>query len=445
MRGIRFAALLLGAVFASGAANAAPVLMISIDGLKPSDVLDPASNPLVNAPVLRALAKEGSYAAGVNNVLPTVTYPNHTTLITGVAPSLHGISNNTTFDPLQKNFGGWYWYASDIKVPTLWDAVHGKGEVVGSVSWPVSVGARSVTYNVPEVWRAGTADDLKLVEALSSPGLIADLEKSTNTPLSKLLNETPQSDAVRASYAAALIALKHPEFTTLHLVSLDHFEHVYGPGSTEAADTLNTIDTIVGSLIADARKAELDLVVAIVSDHGFAPISEDSNLMVPFVEAGLITLDEKTGKISAWDAMPWGAGGSAAVVLARPDDKALQKKVADLLKKLATDPKSGIARIADAKTVKAMGGAKEASFFVDFKLGVEMGNKTTGAVITASPGNGTHGYFPDHPEMNATFIINGPNVAVNKSLGVIDMRDIAPTLAKIMDVPLPSATGKPLF
>ena len=88
------------------------------------------------------LAADGVYATGVRNVLPTVTYPNHTTLITGVFPSRHGIANNQTFDPLQKNFGGWYWYTRDIKVKTLWDAVHDAHGKVASLSWPVSVGAR---------------------------------------------------------------------------------------------------------------------------------------------------------------------------------------------------------------------------------------------------------------------------------------------------------------
>ncbi len=54
--------------------------------------------------------------------IPTVTYPSHTTLVTGVWPATHGIYANTTFDPLQKNYQGWYWYTEDLRVDTLWDA-----------------------------------------------------------------------------------------------------------------------------------------------------------------------------------------------------------------------------------------------------------------------------------------------------------------------------------
>ena len=63
--------------------------------------------------------KSGAYAEGVRGVvLPTVTYPSHTTLITGVWPSKHGIWNNVAFDPFGINPEGRYWYTQDIRVQT---------------------------------------------------------------------------------------------------------------------------------------------------------------------------------------------------------------------------------------------------------------------------------------------------------------------------------------
>ena len=159
---MRLTCLVAGLFSIATTAQAAPVLMISIDGLRPGDVLE-ADARGIKVPVLKKLATDGVYASGVRNALPTVTYPNHTTLITGVWPARHGIANNPVFDPLQKNMGGWYWYSQDIKVRTLWDAVHDGGGKTASVSWPVSVGAKSIDYNVPEMWRADTPDDHKLV------------------------------------------------------------------------------------------------------------------------------------------------------------------------------------------------------------------------------------------------------------------------------------------
>jgi predicted AlkP superfamily pyrophosphatase or phosphodiesterase len=423
-------------------AQAAPVLMISIDGLRPGDVLDADARGF-SAPVLKKLVADGVYASGVRNALPTVTYPNHTTLITGVWPARHGIANNPTFDPLQKNMSGWYWYTQDIKVGTLWDAVHKSGGKVASLSWPVSVGATSIDYNVPEYWRADIPEDLKVIRALSTPGLVPLLEKRSGVPFANADGEEVEEDVGRAKFAAALIMAKHPMFTTVHLRGLDHIEHGFGPGSPEAKQALATLDKAVGELVADARKAEPDLVVAIVSDHGFAPVEHGVNLIAPFVQVGLITLDAK-GKVTGWQAEPWG-GASAAIVLANPDDAGLKAKVSLLLDDLASKPELGIDHVANAGEVARLGGTPMASFWEDFKPGYQMGADPAAPPVGPASVKGTHGYFPTHPEMRATFILTGPGVTRHGSLGEIDMRDIAPTLAKVMKVKLPDADGKPLF
>ena len=441
--GVRaFVLFLLAFLCVSSTAQAGPVLMISIDGLRPADVLD-ANKRGLKIPNLSAFVKNGASATGVRGVLPTVTYPNHTTLITGLSPAQHGIANNTTFDPLQKNMEGWYWYESDIKGETLWDAVHDIHRIVANIDWPVSVGAASIDYNIPEYWRAWTPDDLKLVRALSTPGLIPRLEHETGSSFASTYNNTPDSDTARARFVEKLIDISFPQLMTLHLVSLDHYQHIYGPGSPEARAALEQIDTAVGELLAEARKIEPDVTVAIVSDHGFAPVSHDVNLMAAFAEAGLITVDARR-KIASWEAMPWGAGGSAAIVLAHPDDQAVKDKVSALLAKLAADPTSGVAQVIDKREIEARGAAKEASFWMDFKIGYQAGRNLSGALVTPSTQKGSHGFFPDNKEMRAAFMIVGPGIK-KKSLGDIDMRDIAPTLAKILQVPFPGAAGKPLF
>lgn len=81
------------------ASLAEPVLLISIDGLQPADVIDAEKRGL-DIPNLKRFVTEGTYASGVKGVLPTVTYPSHATLLTGVSPSKHGIIGNTSFDPM---------------------------------------------------------------------------------------------------------------------------------------------------------------------------------------------------------------------------------------------------------------------------------------------------------------------------------------------------------
>src|SRR5215475_12837551 len=131
---------LVGVLAAGGFARAqqpaAPLLVvISVDGLRP-DYITAADQHGAKVPVLRRFVKEGAYADGVTGVVPSVTYPSHTTLMTGVWPVKHGILANLTFDPLQKNYQGWYWYAEDIREPTLWSAAAAAGRTTASIQWP---------------------------------------------------------------------------------------------------------------------------------------------------------------------------------------------------------------------------------------------------------------------------------------------------------------------
>ncbi|UAK23375.1 alkaline phosphatase family protein [Sphingomonas nostoxanthinifaciens] len=442
---MRLAARLAAAVVAiatAAAAPASPVLLISLDGLRPGEVIDAQARGL-KLPNLTALARQGAYASGVTGVLPTLTYPSHTTLITGVSPGRHGIGNNLTYDPLVQNQIGWFWYASDIKVPTLWEAAHAAGLKTANIHWPVSVAARGVDENLPQIWRTGTADDRKLMAALATPGLLPPLEAQLG-PYAQGIDETAEGDAVRVRYAAAILARDHPAFTTIYLAGIDHQEHHDGPGSPEANAVIERTDALVGELVAAARKAMPDITIAVVSDHGFLPVAHDVNLFRPFIGAGLITLGAD-GKVSGWEAEPWIAGGTAAIVLARPQDAALRAKVAGVLAAIAADPANGIAAILDEAEVRRRGGPAEASFMIAMKPGFETGHDPAAAMVTPSSYHGMHGYLPDLPEMRSTLIVAGPALARHGDLGVIDMRSIAPSLARILGAKLPSAELPPTF
>ncbi|MBA4353779.1 MAG: alkaline phosphatase family protein, partial [Novosphingobium sp.] len=387
--------------------------------------------------------KEGAYAAGVTGNLPTVTYPSHTTLITGVTPARHGIVSNTTFDPKQINYGGWYWFADDIKAETLWDAARKAGRSTGNVHWPVSVGVKSLTWNLPQIWRSGHADDRKMLKALSTDGLYDALEHDCGA-YADGIDEGIDGDETRARFAARMIETSKPDFVTVYLAALDHEEHLFGPGSAQANAVLERLDTVVGKLVAAELAARPDATVTVVSDHGFVATDTEINLFRPFIDEGLIKLGAD-GKVASWEAMPWPSGGSIAVALARPDDAALAARVAALLGRLAADPNARITRVADQAEVARMGGNPQAAFYVDLKPGALAGGFAADAPL-AKPSRykGMHGYFPAMPEMRSTFLIMGKGVAKGRDLGEIDMRAIAPTLARQMGVNLPDAQAPAL-
>ncbi len=115
------------------------VILISVDGLMPESYTHPDAHGL-KVPTLRELARNGLSSDGARSVFPTVTYPLHTSIATGTNPGTHGIVTNTAWDPLERNQGGWRWYAEDIRVPTLWDAARAHGLRTALVWWPVTVG-----------------------------------------------------------------------------------------------------------------------------------------------------------------------------------------------------------------------------------------------------------------------------------------------------------------
>jgi predicted AlkP superfamily pyrophosphatase or phosphodiesterase len=423
------------------AAEPPTVMLISVDGLKPEAILEAQSHGL-KVPNLQAFMRDGIYARGVRGVLPTVTYPSHTTLLTGASPAKHGIYSNTTFDPLLRNDKGWYWYAEDIKMPTLWDAAAAAQLKTASIYWPVSVGA-NITFNLPQIWRTGTADDLKLQRALSTPGLEQELSAQLG-PYPGGMEETVAEDEIRARFAIRLLELKHPSFYTVYLTGLDTEQHASGPFSGKSNETLERLDAIIGSLRAAAERVSPGrATICVVSDHGFAAVEHDVNLYAAFKDAGLFTIDQDR-KVTDWKAVPWSAGGSAAVMLANPADELVRAKVASLLDTLKSDPANGIESILTQDEIRQGGGFPGASYLIALRIGYEVGYGMSLPLVTKPSNLGMHGYLPQHPEMRSSFFMVGPQVPKGRSVGEIDMRQIAPTIAGILHIQLAGAELKPV-
>ena len=273
------------------------VVMISIDGLRPEFYKD-HSWP---APNIQALAQNGVYADGVRGVFPTVTYPSHTTILTGALPARHGIYYNTPFEP-QGQTGNWYWKESLIKVTTLWDACKQKGIKTANVHWPVSVGA-PIDYNIPEVWPAKRdgSDRLGPMRKHTSPvTLFEEVEKNATGKLdgTKLNSDYLQMDENLSRMTSYLIETYKPQFTTVHLVCVDHFAHADGRDSENVRKAVAGVDNAIGRIIESVERAGIrdSTSFLIVGDHGFVDIHTTLAPNVWLEKAGLIEKAENRGK-----------------------------------------------------------------------------------------------------------------------------------------------------
>src|SRR5262249_9909210 len=189
-------------------------VLLSIDGLRPDFYLDETWV----APELRALLRAGSHALAAEGVFPTVTYPNHATIVTGVRPARHGVLSNT-IPTSAGTRGRWYEEASDLRAAPIWEWARAAGLTTAAVSCPVTAGAR-IDLLVPERDSYTQKNPLDRLYADSTAGIF---ERLGVTPRPEMFKDVVQWDAFLAETASAMIRQARPNLLLLHLVQTDFF------------------------------------------------------------------------------------------------------------------------------------------------------------------------------------------------------------------------------
>jgi len=422
------------------------LLIVSVDGMRGEYYSNPEKYGL-KLPVLRSLMARGSHAVGVLGVFPTVTYPSHTTLITGCPVGRHGILANGVFDPpSEPSTGRWYWDYSSIQVPTILDAAKQAVWTTAAVGWPVTVGAPA-DYLFPEVWVPEKFDD-RLI-AMSAASKPRDLLAAVLTQFD--LGPSVDSDQIVTRVARYIVETYKPRLMLLHLVDVDHEQHGHGPGSPECNAAMEKVDRCIGELLESYRKAGMldRTLVAIVSDHGFLAINKQFNVNVVLRKAGLIRFaSEQDKRANEWDAAGWTSGGSCAIVLRNPDDKSIQEKVRAALAPYSSGAEAPIRRILERDEIEKLGSNLNAFIMLDPADGFTFGSRLAGEPIAdfgkAGSSYGMHGQLPDRPGLEAALIVAGPGIKPGITLHQARMIDIAPTLAAAMGLSMPQAGGRPI-
>jgi predicted AlkP superfamily pyrophosphatase or phosphodiesterase len=423
------------------------LLIISLDGLD-ARYLNQADRYGLKIPNLRRLMAEGASARGVVSIFPSLTYPAHTTLVTGTYPARHGIYGNEQLggpDAVERR--EWYWYARDIQAETIWAAARRRNLKVGMVSWPVGGGAGD--YNVPEILKFGGTllETLALIKENSLPrGIVDEIEKSD--PLLYRSANKDEQDDMRTRFAEYILREKRPDVMLVHLFDLDHFQHEKGPFTREAFAVLEKSDGYVGRMLEAARGAGTldETAVFIVSDHGFMPISKLVQPGVLLRRAGLLTLGErqnakgeKVSVVTDWRAAAFVTNGSCAIVLRDKNDREALRKVRAIFGPLAGKSGSGIREVLEGERLRRLGANPRAALMLDAADGYAFGTSYTGEVVTKSTQVGAHGYLPTRPDYYASFIASGAGVSRRPSLGIVPMVLIGQTMARTINLTLRDA------
>ncbi|WP_114936285.1 alkaline phosphatase family protein [Mucilaginibacter endophyticus] len=408
------------------AQTAKHVIFVTIDGFRPDFYLDSEWQ----TPNLHALMKEGAYAKGVNSVFPSMTYPSHTTIVTGVQPAKHDIFYNNIFTPDGAPQQP-YWQDSSIHAPTIWKAAKDKGMTVASLYWPVSVNA-PVDYNIPDI--GGLGDGIR--EQYSLPqGFYAEVKKEVFGGVDKIDAGKNQNIAKIAAY---VIKKSKPELMTIHVFSVDGAEHAEGRSGARVQEAVADADAAVGIIIDALKSAGIweSTVLLIGGDHGFYDVKKTISPNVWLREAGLIT-DLKTGD---WKAQFNAVGGSAYLYLKDPSDKATANKVKTILE-AQPDSVKQYYRIISREQLNKGGYNPNVAFAITGEHDASFSAANTGNAVKPGKG-GTHGHFPDTKNIRTGLIAYGPGIRKGAVIEEMNLRDMTPIMVKLLGIPFPKVDGK---
>lgn len=392
------------------------VLLVSIDGLHPLLFTD----EIFHTPTLKRLYQLELSAHSLTPVFPSVTYPNHTSMITGVLPRTHGIISNTEYHQSKGPLTKWYWEAEKIKAPTLWTLAAKQNLKTAAIHWPVTLGAK-VDYLIPEIfplapWYEGNAWDL--VNKHATKKLIKSLHVSIAP-----YKDQREADLWASEATVKVLKKYSPDLTLLHLTNLDHAQHISGRNSKETQKAAKEIDQLISQLISSLP---LDTCMMIVGDHGFLNYNKIIHLNALFFQQGWITLDSE-GLLKDYQVIAHKSGAQAAIYL---KDQGLKEKV---LKLLSSKQSLGYHLILSDQ-LSELGAYPDALAAVSALDGYSIGGHLKGAVLEKLPQTfGQHGHLPNLANIHSSLLTYNC-YKQNLKLKNVHNLQIAPSIAKILGI-----------
>jgi predicted AlkP superfamily pyrophosphatase or phosphodiesterase len=425
------------------------LVVISMDGLSETE-----RDSIATLPGFSRLLARGTRIGSLEGVYPTLTYVLHATMMTGCHPESHGIDHNHPLQPWVP--GGnqhWYWYAHELKRPSLFDVARQAGLTTAAVLWPLVSGAR-IDWNLPEIAALPGENQVLKVLRAGSPAYLLDLQVRFGRY--RRGSQQPYLDDFVSRSAAYTIRSKKPGLLMTHLIGLDDAKHHHGSDSIQTRAALLHQDTCLQRImdaVDDAGIRERTSIV-VLGDHGHLDTSRRVRLNRLLVDAGLGPAGTVSGGINA---APWRfwfrcAGGSAYLHLhdrspgatAARSDAALAKAAA-LLESWKADPRMGIAAVHTGQVLEDLRAGSGAAFAIDAEPGVQFIEDTEGPAVEHSPQPGAfgadHGYPPWTSDYRSLFMAAGPGIGKDVEPGCFRIVDVAPTLARMLELDFPACDG----
>lgn len=421
------------------------LIVISFDAVSSEDI-----DKLEKLDNFKYLMDNGSVIKNVESVYPTLTYPAHATIMTGMYPKNHGIINNTLnkFSDINPN---WYWYRKYIKTKTLYDLASEKGLTTAALLWPVA-GRSRINYNLAEIFAPKPWQNQLVMSALAgSLKYQLDLNKRFGH-LRNGLSQPALDNFVHESVKYTIDKYK-PNLLLIHYTDVDTNRHYHGYNSNEANDALLRHDKRLGEIIKALKEANIfeESTIVALGDHSALDGDYMIRLNSLFRENGLLEVNKK-GIITSYKAVAKNCDGSSYVYLKDKNDTDTYKKVKELLENLKNSDKSPIDFILNSKEAEDEGADPNCSFMVEGNLNYYFVDETLGKVIEKVKESevgkvphrtkATHGYHPKKPNYNTFFMAFGKGIKKGVKIDGGKLINHGPTLAKILGVDLGKTDGE---
>lgn len=423
------------------------VIVISEDAMVYEDL-----ETLKTLPLFGKYWDKMSIVKTIRAIYPTVTYPEHTSMRTGVYPDRHGIINNeqTILTELSSD---WEWFNDAVKVPDIFDAAKKAGLTTAAVFWPVTGNHPSVDYLVNEYWPQSPEETT--VECFENSGSSKEVIDKIVKPNAHLVDgkhrQHPYADRFVHACAAAMIREFKPNLLMIHPANIDSYRHQTGLFSPKVTHGLHEVEEWFGEIVKATEDAGIfeDTTFFIVSDHGQMNINRTISPNVVLAEKGFITVNKK-GEVADYKAICKSTALSAQVYLKDPSDQKTYDEVYALLNHMCEEGVYGISRVYTAKEVQQeerLGG--DFSFIIETDGFTSFTNHWTRPLVRNLDitdyrfGRATHGHQPDKGPQ-PTFIAFGPGIKPGVVLERKPIVDEAPTFAKALGFTMPDIDGKPI-
>jgi len=339
-------------------------------------------------PTLDALFAQGARAAWVNPSYPTLTFPNHYTLVTGLRPDRHGIVHNDLHDPLLGRFeskkasgrDGRFWGGEPI-----WVGAQRAGLKTATMFWPGS--EAEIAGRRPDHWRPFDG-------AMTPAQRVADVLAWLDLP-----------------------PAERPRFITLYLEQYDVAAHAAGTFSPQAEEAMRGIDAALATLLRglDARGMRATTNLVVLSDHGMADVRT----------AATAYLDDVVPEAM----FSWSSLGPVAHITPRSGHEA------EVARRLVGRHDHYACWNRDALPAAWHYGRSPRVAPIVCQSDTGWRLQLRRHPLPKQALKGEHGFAPEDPQMRAFFVASGPDFVAGAQLPAFDNVDVYPLLAHLLRIP----------